>query len=122
MFDNNTKELQRVNETQTEQLQKMQHLIEKVEANDTAAQENFGEKLAVVQEFCKLTCRQFIKDTYYKYKSTKKIPLYERKVVDSIYNLYHDSLKSNSYITLLYNEIIEWDFDDQDEPHERKED
>ena len=58
-------------------------------------------------------CRNVIKDIYYKYNKTQKIPLYERKMADSLYKIYSEQFHQNSYGQLLYQEICKWEIDTQ---------
>ena len=59
-------------------------------------------------------CRNVIKDIYYKYNKTQKIPLYERKMADSLYKIYSEQFHQNSYGQLLYQEICKWEIDTTD--------
>ena len=98
LFKKHTKELVDTNQKQSEDIA---HI-----SNDL---HTILEKLDVLEEVSKQECRNIIKNIYYKYQATKKIPLYERKTADKTYELYHETLKGNSYIVLLYNEIIKWE-------------
>lgn len=64
-----------------------------------------------IQRFSRQQCRNEIKNTYYKYCEEKKIPLFERKSLDLVFQLYHDDFCGNSYATLLYEEICKWEID-----------
>ena len=59
-------------------------------------------------------CRSAIKDIYYRYNKTQKIPLYERKMADSLYKIYSEQFHQNSYGQLLYQEICKWEIDTTD--------
>lgn len=98
LFKKHTKELVETNAKQNEAIEKIDGSINTV-----------LEKLDVLEEVSKQECRNIIKNIYYKYQASKKIPLYERKTADKTYELYHDILKGNSYIVLLYKEIIKWE-------------
>lgn len=98
LFKKHTKELVETNAKQNEAIEKIDGSINTV-----------LEKLDVLEEVSKQECRNVIKNIYYKYQASKKIPLYERKTADKTYELYHDILKGNSYIVLLYKEIIKWE-------------
>lgn len=63
----------------------------------------------LMERFSRQECRNKIKDIYYKYCDEKKIPLYERKTADHMYELYHDGYHGNSYAQLLYGEICKWE-------------
>ena len=98
LFKKHTKELVETNAKQNEAIEKIDNSLNTV-----------LEKLDVLEEVSKQECRNVIKNIYYKYQATKKIPLYERKTADKTYELYHNVLKGNSYIVLLYQEIIKWE-------------
>ena len=68
----------------------------------------------VVEDFNAEICRNVIKDIYYKYNKTQKIPLYERKMADSLYKIYSEQFHQNSYGQLLYQEICKWEIDTTD--------
>lgn len=68
-------------------------------------------KMDNLEELSKQQCRDTIKEIYYKYNTTKVIPLYERKTADKTYSIYTDVFNGNSYATLLYGEICKWEID-----------
>lgn len=98
LFKKHTKELVETNAKQNEAIEEINSGLHTV-----------LEKLDVLEEVSKQECRNIIKNIYYKYQAAKKIPLYERKTADKTYELYHDILKGNSYIVLLYKEIVKWE-------------
>lgn len=69
------------------------------------------EDMEIQKDFAKDQCRNTIKDIFFKYCDNKKIPLYELKTADSTFVTYHDKLNGNSYISLLFNEIKNWEID-----------
>ena len=73
--------------------------------------EKISSVISVLEEHSKQQCRDTIKDIYYRYYEKKKIPLYERKTVDKTYDLYVHKFNGNSYVELLYSEIIKWEID-----------
>lgn len=73
--------------------------------------EKISSVISVLEEHSKQQCRDTIKDIYYKYYEKKKIPLYERKTADKTYDLYVHKFNGNSYVELLYSEIIKWEID-----------
>lgn len=66
-------------------------------------------KFGGLEEVSMQQCRNTIKNVYYKYYKTKKVPLYERKTVDKTYRIYREVFHGNSYASLLYNEICKWE-------------
>lgn len=69
------------------------------------------EDMDAQKEFSVDQCRNTIKDIFYRYCDTKKIPLYEFKVATDTYDTYHQKFHANHYVELLYNEMKKWDKD-----------
>lgn len=76
--------------------------------------DSLEKRFDVVEDFNAEVCRNVIKDIYYKYNKTQKIPLYERKIADSLYKIYSEQFHQNSYGQLLYQEICKWEIDPTD--------
>ena len=76
--------------------------------------DDLKKRFDVVEDFNAEVCRNVIKDIYYKYNKTQKIPLYERKMADSLYKIYSEQFHQNSYGQLLYQEICKWEIDTTD--------
>ena len=76
--------------------------------------DDLKKRFDVVEDFNVEICRNVIKDIYYKYNKTQKIPLYERKMADSLYKIYSEQFHQNSYGQLLYQEICKWEIDPTD--------
>ena len=53
-----------------------------------------------------------IEKLYYKKRDVKKLDSVEFKRLINSYNIYHDELKGNSYITALYEEMMAWERED----------
>lgn len=64
----------------------------------------------VQKEFAKDQCRAIIKDIFYQYCDSKKIPIYAYKTASSAFNTYC-KLGGNSFICLLWQEIQKWEID-----------
>ena len=62
-------------------------------------------------EFTKTQCRNIIKTIFYKYNDTKVLPLYEKKTLINVEDLYIKRLNENSFATLLLNEMSRWEID-----------
>lgn len=72
-------------------------------------------------EFVKTQCRNIIKTMFYKYRDTKILPLYEKKTLMNVEDLYVKKLKGNSYAALLIEEMSRWEIDyDDAHPDEEK--
>lgn len=74
--------------------------------------DDLDEKFNQVQNFCAEDCRNEIKNIYYRYNTKRKIPLYERKMADSLYTIYSEEFHQNSYGKLLYEEICKWEIEE----------
>ena len=100
VFQKNTKDLHDENKQQSSDIK---------EIKETVA--TLLQRTDVQDEVLKQNCRNVIKDIYYKYCKTKKIPLYERKTADREYDIYNKIYHGNSYASLLYGEICKWEID-----------
>ena len=100
LFKRNTEEIVQENEQQTRDIEEIKHTLNQLAIDFDAVKE------VSIQD-----CRNTIKNIYYKYEKSKKIPLYERKTADKTYAIYHDKFHKNTYAELLYNEICKWDID-----------
>jgi len=62
-------------------------------------------------EFTKAQCRNIIKTIFYTYYDTKVLPLYEKKTLMSVSDLYVGRMNCNSYASLLLDEMSKWEVD-----------
>lgn len=106
LFKRNTMTLHEENMQQTKDIKEIQETLNQMMI-----------KFGGLEEVSMQQCRNTIKNVYYKYYKTKKVPLYERKTVDKTYRIYRDVFHGNSYAALLYNEICKWEV----EPSENNE-
>ena len=110
LFDEHLEEIRKNDEKQTEEIAEIKNTL-----NNLATKVDGLEKRSDVDEdFNAEICRNVIKDIYYKYNKTQKIPLYERKMADSLYKIYSEQFHQNSYGQLLYQEICKWEIDTTD--------
>ena len=110
LFDEYSEEIRKNDKKQTEEITEIKDTL-----NNLATKVDGLEKSSdVVEDFNAEICRQVIKDIYYKYNKTQKIPLYERKMADSLYKIYSEQFHQNSYGQLLYQEICKWEIDTTD--------
>lgn len=100
LFRKNTKALEETNCQQTEDIAAIQKSLELLQF-----------QLDAVQESAKQECRNEIKNIYYKYRFEKRIPFYERKTADVVYQLYSVRFNGNSYASLMYEQICKWEVD-----------
>lgn len=101
IFKKNTQEITDVNCQQNKDIEEIKELIAKSSID-----------LELVKDGVKQQLRNIIKNIYYRYRTEKCIPIYERKTADATYILYSEGFHSNSYISLLYQEICKWTIDD----------
>lgn len=110
LFDEHSEEIRKNDKKQTEEITEIKKTL-----NNLATKVDGLEKRSDVDEdFNAEICRNVIKDIYYKYNKTQKIPLYERKMADSLYKIYSEQFHQNSYAQLLYQEICKWEIDTTD--------
>ena len=101
-------------ETKVDSLEKRFDSLEtKVDGLETKV-DSLEKRSDVDENFNAEICRSAIKDIYYRYNKTQKIPLYERKMADSLYKIYSEQFHQNSYGQLLYQEICKWEIDPTD--------
>jgi len=62
-------------------------------------------------EFNKAQCRNIIKTIFYKYNDTKVLPLYEKKTLMNVEDLYINQMNGNSFAALLLEEMSHWTID-----------
>lgn len=103
MFDEHLEEIRKNDKKQAEEITEIKETLN-----------NLEKRFDVVEDFNAEFCRNTIKDIYYKYNKTQKIPLYERKMADSFYKIYSEQFHRNSYGQLLYQEICKWEIDPTD--------
>lgn len=121
LFDEHSEEIRKNDKKQTEEITEIKdtlnNLATKVDSLETkvdSLEKRFEKRFNVVEDFNAEICRNAIKDIYYKYNKTQKIPLYERKMADSLYKIYSEQFHQNSYGQLLYQEICKWEIDTTD--------
>ena len=65
----------------------------------------------MMTEFVITQCRAMIKDKFYQYEHGRVLPLYEKKTLMNIKDLYIDRLHCNSFASLLLDEMETWEVD-----------
>lgn len=110
LFDEYSEEIRKNDKKQTEEITEIKNTLN----NLTTKVDDLEKRFDVDEDFNAEICRQVIKDIYYKYNKTQKIPLYERKMADSLYKIYSEQFHQNSYGQLLYQEICKWEIDTTD--------
>ena len=110
LFDEHSEEIRKSDEKQTKEIMKIKGTLDNLTTKVDSLQERFD----VVEDFNAEICRNSIKNIYYQYNKIQKIPLYERKMADSLYKIYSEQFHQNSYGRLLYQEICKWEIDSAD--------
>jgi len=82
------------------------HIKDEAEFKDNVVQMN-----EINIEFTKTQCRNIIKTIFYKYNDTKVLPLYEKKTLMNVEDLYINKLHGNSFAALLLEEMSHWEID-----------
>lgn len=121
LFDEHSEEMRKNVEKQIEEIKKNDKKqteeiteIKNTLNNLTTKVDDLKKRFDVVEDFNAEICRNTIKNIYYQYNKTQKIPLYERKMADSLYKMYSEQFHQNSYGQLLYQEICKWEIDPTD--------
>ena len=110
LFDEHSEEIRKNDEKQTEEIAEIKDTLNNLATKVDDLQKRFD----IVEDFNAEICRNTIKNIYYQYNKTQKIPLYERKMADSLYKMYSEQFHQNSYGQLLYQEICKWEIDPTD--------
>lgn len=110
LFDEHLEEIRKNDKKQTEEITEIKDTLN----NFTTEFDDLKKRFDVDEDFNAEICRSAIKDIYYRYNKTQKIPLYERKMADSLYKIYSEQFHQNSYGQLLYQEICKWEIDTTD--------
>ena len=82
------------------------HIDEEKEFKESVAATN-----DIVMEFTRTQCRTIIKNIFYKYNDTKTLPLYEKKTLMCVEDLYVNRLHGNSFAMLMLDEMSKWKID-----------
>lgn len=99
-----------VSET-TESINELKEMFSKHLEEDKAFKEQAQEINDILVAFVTTQCRDTIKNTFYKYNDTKILPLYEKKTLMNISELYIGKLHKNSYASMLLREMEKWEVD-----------
>ena len=108
LFDQHSEEIRKSDEKQTKEITEIKGTLNNLTTKIDSLQERFD----VVEDFNAEICRNSIKNIYYQYNKIQKIPLYERKMADSLYKIYSEQFHQNSYGKLLYEEICKWEIEE----------
>lgn len=92
-------------------VQEIKDMLNKHIADDGIFKQEIRQANEIALEYTKNDCRNTIKDIFYKYKDEKILPLYEKKTLMNIEELYINKLHCNSFAKYLLEEMREWEID-----------
>ena len=95
----------------SEDIKEIKEMLIKHIQEDSKFREETRQSNAIALEFTKTSCRNLIKNIFYKYKETEVLPLYEKKTLMNIEELYIDKLHCNSFAKYLLGEMRDWEVD-----------
>ncbi|MPM04291.1 hypothetical protein SDC9_50567 [bioreactor metagenome] len=85
----------------------LQHHID----DDKVFKQRMEDSMSITLDFTEKQCRNLIKDKFYKYRSERKLPLYEKKTLLDIEDLYINRMHKNHWCQTLINEMNAWPID-----------
>ena len=94
-----------------ESISDIKTMLERHIQDETEFKEGVVKMNEINIEFTKTQCRNIIKSIFYKYNDTKVLPLYEKKTLMSVEELYIKRLHGNSFAALLLEEMSHWKVD-----------
>lgn len=89
----------------------IKRLLEDHMEDEKQFKEDVSRANVIAMEFTKTQCRNIVKNIFYKYNDTKILPLYEKKTLMSVEELYINKLHENSFARLLLDEMSHWEID-----------
>ena len=95
----------------TKSISEIKKMLEQHIEDEKEFKEDAVKMDAITLEFIKTQCRNIIKGIFYKYNDAKVLPLYEKKTLINVENLYVKKLEGNSFAALLLDEMAHWDID-----------
>lgn len=93
------------------QLTEIKKILEKQAEDQLAFQAKVEASLNIALEFTEKQCRSDIKEIFYTYRDVKRLPLYEKKALMDIEELYIKKLNKNHWGKTLLEEMATWDVD-----------
>lgn len=93
-------------------LAEIKAMIAERDKKDAEFQRTVLDQLQITTDFTVAECRGIIKDMFYKYKGSRVLPLYEKKRLMEIQELYMTRLHQNHWGKTLLDAMADWDVDD----------
>lgn len=84
-------------------------------ATITGMLEDIQDALDITTDFTERQCRNIIKNIYYHYKDSRTLPLYEKKTLLDIEELYINRMHKNHWGQTLLTEMKSWGTDCTDD-------
>ncbi|MDD6022174.1 MAG: hypothetical protein PUB94_05955 [Oscillospiraceae bacterium] len=95
----------------SDDMAEIKQLLERHLEEDKKFKEDISEMNDINMEFTRTQCRTIIKNIFYKYDKTKVLPLYEKKTLMSVKDLYVNRLHGNSFAIMMLDEMDGWEVD-----------
>jgi hypothetical protein len=73
--------------------------------------EHMNEISEITLDFTKSQCKNIIKNIFHRYKGEKRLPLYEKKALLNVGDLFVNKLRCKSYAVLMLREMESWEVD-----------
>ena len=90
------------------ELAEIKSMLQQKIDDDKTRDKEIKDALAITMEFTEKQCRNIIKNIFYHYKDEKTLPLYEKKTLLDIEELYIDRMHKNHWGQTLINEMKTW--------------
>lgn len=98
--------------TETEQqLSEIREMLQKHIEDDQRFRDKMEVAMEITTDFTERQCRNIIKNIFYKYKDGKVLPLYEKKTLKDMEDLYIRRMHKNHWGQLLIDEMNSWEVD-----------
>ena len=97
-------------ETET-QLSEILEMLQKHIEEDKLFRDKMECAMEITTDFTERQCRNIIKNIFYKYKDEKVLPLYEKKTLKDMEELYIKRMRKNHWGQLLIDEMNTWQVD-----------
>lgn len=95
----------------SDSIAEIKKLLERHINEDKEFKESVAVTNDIMTEFARTQCRTIIKNIFYKYNDTKVLPLYEKKTLMCVEDLYINRLHGNSFAKLMLDEMSNWKID-----------
>lgn len=95
----------------SEDIGEIKRLLEQHIEEDKVFKDSVATTNDIMMEFTRTQCRTIIKNIFYKYNETKILPLYEKKTLMCVEDLYINKTHGNSFAKLLLDEMSTWTVD-----------